>query len=92
MLFSTVSDPLITADQLNHDLQVISIWATQWKMSFNPDPNKQAIEVLFSTKNKKINHSPLFLTTPLFQNLLRISILDLPWILTYHFLSILMKR
>ena len=55
MLFSTVNDPLITANDLNHDLNVINQWAYQWKMEFNPDPNKQASEVLFSCK--KIVHT-----------------------------------
>ena len=31
----------------------------QWKMSFNPDPNKQAIEVSFSNKRDKENYQPL---------------------------------
>ena len=59
-LFSIVSDPVATAAQINHDLQLIEQWAYQWKMSFNPDPNKQAIELLFSQKNENINHPPLF--------------------------------
>ena len=33
----------------------IAEWACQWKMSFNPDPSKQAVEVRFSTKNSKEN-------------------------------------
>ena len=28
-------------------------------MSFNPDPNKQAIEVCFSNKCDKVNYAPL---------------------------------
>ena len=28
-------------------------------MSFNPDPNKQAQEVIFSRKSKNIRHPPL---------------------------------
>ena len=28
-------------------------------MSFNPDPNKQAQELIFSKKNRKINPAPL---------------------------------
>ena len=28
-------------------------------MSFNPDPNKQAQEVIFRRKTKKLNHPPL---------------------------------
>ena len=31
----------------NHDLDVINKWAYQWKLEFNPDPLKQATEVLF---------------------------------------------
>ena len=45
--------------QLNSDLAKISKWAFQWKMSFNPDPNKQAIEVRFSNKHDKENYQPL---------------------------------
>ena len=37
-----------------------SDWAFQWKTRFNPDPKKQAQEVIFSRKNNKINHPPLY--------------------------------
>ena len=37
----------------NSDRVKISKWNFQWKMSFNPDPNKQAIEVCFSNKRDK---------------------------------------
>ena len=40
MLYSVVQDPLLSASQLNHDLEVIANWAYQWKMVFNPDPTK----------------------------------------------------
>ena len=50
MLFSIVKDPKISANILNHDLDVIHQWAHQWELEFNPDPNKQATEVLFSCK------------------------------------------
>ena len=40
MLFSVVNNPAISANELNHDLKVISQWAYQWKMNFNPDFNK----------------------------------------------------
>ena len=33
---------------LNIDLSTINEWVFQWKMQFNPDPNKQANEVYFS--------------------------------------------
>ena len=37
----------------------INKWAFQWKMSFNPDPSKQAQEIIFSRKTKKICHPSL---------------------------------
>ena len=36
-------------------------WAYQWKMQFNPDVNKQAIQVIFSQKKSKPFHPPLSL-------------------------------
>ena len=55
-LFSIVRDPNTSPCELNHDLKLISQWAHQWKMSFNPDPTKQAVQVLFSRKTSKIAH------------------------------------
>ena len=37
-----------SANELNNNLAKISTWVFQWKMNFNPDPNKQAQEVIFS--------------------------------------------
>ena len=37
----------------------ISNWAFQWKMSFNPDVNKQAHEVIISWKIKSNIHPSL---------------------------------
>ena len=54
-LFSFVLDPLRSANILNDDLRRISEWANQWKMSFNPDPTKQAIEIYFSKKINQVN-------------------------------------
>ena len=50
----------MTADQLHRDLKVVTDWAYQWKMQFNPDINKQAIQVIFSQKRTKPIHPPLF--------------------------------
>ena len=55
-LFSIVKDPNTSAFELNHDLELISHWAYQWKMSFNPDPTKQAVQVVFSRKSKTVDH------------------------------------
>jgi ribonuclease P/MRP protein subunit RPP40 len=60
MLYSIVHDPIKSASNLNHDLEIINQWAHQWKMAFNPDPNKQATEILFSCKKKQIDHPQLF--------------------------------
>ena len=59
MIFSAVHDPAISAFELKHDLEKINNWAYQWKMAFNPEPNKQAVEVLFSQKHNIPNHPPL---------------------------------
>ena len=50
-LFSVMFDILSSSNILNNDLALISDWAFQWKMSFNPDPSKQAAEVVFSSKS-----------------------------------------
>ena len=56
MLFSIVKNPELSANDLNHDLGVIHQWAHQWKLEYNPDPTKQATEVLFSCKTSNPNH------------------------------------
>jgi hypothetical protein len=59
MLLSIVKDPTTSAADLNHDLDLISQWAHQWNMEFNPDPTKQATEVLCSCKKARPNHLQL---------------------------------
>ena len=49
-LFSVVTDVHKSCNDLNSDLSLINDWEFQWKMSFNPDPSKQAAEVTFSRK------------------------------------------
>ena len=41
---------------MNHDLDLISQWAYTWRMSFNPYPQKQAVELKFSMKKSEIDH------------------------------------
>ena len=41
---------------MNHNLELIKQWANDWRMSFNPDPQKQAAELLFSMKRIVIDH------------------------------------
>ena len=60
-LFSNVYGMHKSASNLNDDLEKISYWAYQWKMQFNPDPNKQANEVIFSrkTSSNNLSHPPI---------------------------------
>ena len=58
-LFSVVHVVNVSARELNDDLKKINKWAFQWKMSFNPDPSKQAIEVIFCRKIKNLLHPSL---------------------------------
>ena len=51
--FSITNDTMTTTYELNKDLQKAAEWAYQWKMSFNPDLNKQAQDVIFSRKMTK---------------------------------------
>ena len=46
--FSKVVDTCNLQNALNSDLESISSWAYQWRLQFNPDPKKQANEVIFS--------------------------------------------
>ena len=59
-IFSIVTDINESCHELNNDLLKINNWAHQWKMSFNPDPNKQAAEVIFSHKLNQPVQPPVY--------------------------------
>ena len=59
-LFSIVQNFNTSTSHLNSDLSKSSNWAFQWKMSFNPDPSKQAQEVIFSRKIQKSCHPSIY--------------------------------
>ena len=59
-LFTRVEGVNHTQEKLVKDLETVSTWAYQWKMLFNPDITKQAIEVIFSVKKTKTHHPALF--------------------------------
>ena len=64
-LFTVVHDPDTAALDMNHDLNLIKLWAHNWRMAFNPDPAKQAVEVTFSRKRITVDHPRiLFIDTP----------------------------
>ena len=58
-IFLRVLDVNMCHQIIKADLSTVSNWAFQWKMRFNPDITKQAIEVIFSHKRNKPNHPPL---------------------------------
>ena len=58
-LSSVIHDIQTSANNLNKDIERTSNSTTKWKMNFNPDTTKQAQEVIFSRKVKKIVHPPL---------------------------------
>ena len=49
-LFSVVHNASVSASRLNNDLVKIRDWAFNWKMSFNPNPTKQAKRLFFQNK------------------------------------------
>ena len=61
LLFTIVKDKNESANILNNDLSLISRWAYDWKMLFNPDPKKPAQEVIFSRKKQSQSHPTISL-------------------------------
>ena len=57
--FSVVRNITDSANLLSSDLSKINEWTLQWKMNFNPDPTKQAQEIIFSRKTSQRNHPGL---------------------------------
>ena len=64
-ILSIVNDIDVSEYELNRDLRKISMWAYQWKISFNPDVSRQAQDVIFSKGTQKLFHP-----TVLFNNIL----------------------
>ena len=60
-LFSEILDINKSVTELNTGLEKISQWAYQWKMQFNPDPNKRANEIIFFRKliSNNLSHCPV---------------------------------
>jgi len=50
-LFTVDQDPNAASENFNHDFSLVSQWAHKWRMSFNPDPHKRAVESRFSKKD-----------------------------------------
>ena len=60
-LFSVVHDIATSSScDLIYDLKGVREWTFHWKMSFNPEPLKQAQEVIFTRKLQKKDYPPLY--------------------------------
>ena len=59
LFLSMVKDIQSSAATLRNDLTVIINWAFLRKIIFNPDLTKQAQELIFSRKTKKLSHPSL---------------------------------
>ena len=60
-LFTVVKNSNTAAEDMNYDLVLIRQRAHNWRRSFNPDLQKQAIEMIFSRKRHKIDHPGILL-------------------------------
>ena len=58
-LFSVLHRRDSSVAELNNYLAKISHWTQQWRTSCNPEPSKQAQEVIFSRKVNMASHPPL---------------------------------
>ena len=68
-IFLVVPDLINTSQQINNDLDRVSLWANKWKMSFNPDLPKQTQKVIYSRKINKLYHLPLLFNNSTFQQI-----------------------
>ena len=59
-IITVVNDPTSAAADINHDVRLINLWTSKWRMSFNPDTSKQASEVTFSKRRCPPNHPMIF--------------------------------
>ena len=58
--FSIVQNMNTSTVNLSNDMNKIRNWAIQWKISFNPDPSKQAQEIVFSRKLQNRNYNSVY--------------------------------
>ena len=91
-MFSVVSGPVNTSQKLIEDLDKVGLWANKWKMSFNPDPLKQAQKVVFSRKINKLYHPPLLFNNLSFNKYQLKNIWEYIFMKSLHSNIILMKR
>ena len=80
-LFFVVHNITISSCDLNYDLNRVREWGFQWNMSLNPEPSKQAQEVILTRKLQKSYYPYYILMTFLSKKLASKSISERFWIL-----------
>ena len=55
-LFTVVQESTAADEDMNHDLTMISKWAHDWRMSFNPDSQKQSCRTTAVKERHKIDY------------------------------------
>ena len=55
-----VQESNLAANDMNHDMNLISKWTHAWRRSLNPDPQNQAAELIISTKRQETDHQMIF--------------------------------
>ena len=73
-LFTIMYYKIVSAQVSNSDLKIIEELAYQWKMHFNPDVNKQPVQVIFSQRHLNSFTNLYHLTALQFHSLRIISI------------------
>ena len=58
--FAVAHDPKTTYISLNEEMSKISQQNYQWKLLFNPDTSRQALEIAFSCKKSITDHETIF--------------------------------
>lgn len=53
-LFTVVQDPTVVANDMNHNLGLISYWVRTWKISFNPTHKNKPFNCFFQRKDMKL--------------------------------------
>lgn len=64
-VFVFVDNPVLSAEQLNKDLERMKEWADQWLITFSPPKTKS---MTISWKKPKLNHPPLFMGNDQLEN------------------------
>ena len=55
-LLTVLHCPNSASEKIDHDLALESPWTHDWRMSFTLDPQKQAVELLFSKKRLAVGY------------------------------------